>query len=227
MPCSGSEADCFLSSAMSGRRCVRHDLLDEPARILVVEVGDVAADANGVANPVSAYLARRGAAYGLHLVDRVCLAVVPLDGQWAHMAVLVHAGGDAHVSLHPSGDALNHSHRLPQEPDWVDGIVALDVEAGHNVVGELDSPLDARVPEADAQCVDGEVEPFHSHDFRSAPEEVALHGYIHRHEVGDAHVDRPQGVILVEGLVGAQKPHGEIGDVPCKACRTRTVVCLE
>ncbi len=198
---------------------VLDDLFNEPARILVEQVGDVVADSDGVADAVSAYLARRGAAHVPDLVDGIGLAVVPLNGKRPHATVLVHARRDADVPLDPSRDAFDHDARLPEEPYGVDGVVALDVEAGHDLVGKFGRPLDAGVAEAPPQRVDGEVQPLKALRLLGVPEELALHGHVHGNEIGHAHVHGPERMLLVDRLVRAQKPHGDVRDVPREAGR--------
>lgn len=202
-----------------GGHAVLDYLFHEPARILVEQVGDLVANPDGVEDAVSADLARRGAAYVLDLVNGIGLAVVPLDGERTHALVLVHARRGADVPLDPSRDAFDHDARLPEEPYGMDGVVALDVEARHDLVGELDRTLDAGVAEAPPQRVDSEVQPFKALRLLGVPEELALRGHVHGNKVGRAHVHGPVRMLLVERLIRAQKPHGYVRDVPREAGR--------
>lgn len=137
---------------------------------------------------------RRGRAHVLDLIDRIGLAVVPLNGKRPYATVLVHARRDADVPLDPSRDAFDHDARLPEEPYGVDGIVTLDVEAGHDLVGKFGRPLHAGVAETLPQRVDGEVQPLKALRLLGVPEELALHGHVHGNEIGHAHVHRRSGV---------------------------------
>lgn len=58
----------------------------------------------------------------------------------------------------------------------MDGVVALDVERAHGVIGELDSSMHALVAEPAAQLVDGQAEPLTSIDFLDIPEQVVCTG---------------------------------------------------
>lgn len=86
----------------SAAALVRHDLLREPARILMVEPVDVSVYAYGAADAAVSGLPRRGTASVPRIVDGASLAVVPLDGKRAYMAVLVHAGSGEDAALPPS-----------------------------------------------------------------------------------------------------------------------------
>lgn len=87
----------------------------------------------------------------------------------------------------------------------MDGVVALDVERPHDLVGELHGAVHALVAEPAAQLVYGEVEPLMLEDDLGVTEEVCLERLPHGHEVRSPHMYRTDGMRLVEGLVLADK----------------------
>lgn len=76
------------------------------------------------------------------------------------------------------------------------GVVALDVKRAHRLIGQLDRPMDALVAEPPTQLVYGQIEPLAPVNLLGIPEQVVLYGLFHRHEVGGAHMDGPDGMLL-------------------------------
>ena len=92
----------------------------------------------------------------------------------------------------------------------MDGVVALDVQAGHHLVRKLHGAVHALVPEAAAQLVYREVEILQLVRLLDVAEYVVLCRLQHRGEVRGPHVDRADGMLLVERLVGADEVHGDV-----------------
>lgn len=109
----------------------------------------------------------------------------------------------------------------------MNGVVALDVERAHRLIGQLDGAMDALVAEPSTELVYGQIEPLAPVDILGIPEQVVLHGLLHRHEVRGAHMDSADGVLLVERLVSAYKAHARLATSVVRHVGVLKVVCLE